>query len=255
MASSLSRTIFHLPHLARRTMPTARPFARHLTSSPHPSYDQPILISQTPPPKPADRDPNEVEEKDWEGDDFTSSGHSELLRHREARSYARLAMYEMPLLSRLSKPFRPPSRAEVLRFRYTTYFGEAHPAESKVVVEFAPRDLVSLTAAQRGKLVKMVGARFDPERGVVKMSCEMFELQAQNKRYLSDLVDRLILEAKDESDDFGDIPFDFRHYTAKLKRPKARFPKAWIMNEKRMASIREERAAFAKLFERGGVTL
>jgi len=105
-------------------------------------------------------------------------------------------MYEMPLLSKLAKPFHPPSRAEVLRFRYTTYFGEAHPAERKVVMEFAPRDLVGLTEAQRGKLIKLVGARFDPARGVVKTSCEMFELQAQNKRYLSDLVDRLILEAK-----------------------------------------------------------
>lgn len=105
-------------------------------------------------------------------------------------------MYEMPLLSKLSKPFLPPSRAEVLRFRYTTYFGETHPAEKKVVVEFAPRDLSDLTETQRGKLVKLVGARFDPSRGVVKISCEMFALQAQNKRYLSDLVDRLVLEAK-----------------------------------------------------------
>lgn len=105
-------------------------------------------------------------------------------------------MYEMPLLSKLSKPFCPPSRSEVLRFRYTTYFGETHPAEKKVVVEFAPRDLADLTGAQRGKLVKLAGARFDPRSGIVKISCEMFELQAQNKRYLSDLVDRLILEAK-----------------------------------------------------------
>ena len=65
-----------------------------------------------------------------------------------------------------------------------------------MVVEFAPRDLSGLTETQRGKLVKLVGARFDPVRGVVKISCEMFELQAQNKRYLSDLVDRLVLEAK-----------------------------------------------------------
>lgn len=63
-------------------------------------------------------------------------------------------------------------------------------------MEFAPRDLGELTETQRAKLVKLVGARFDPERGVVKISCEMFALQAQNKRYLSDLVDRLVLEAK-----------------------------------------------------------
>ncbi|RPB05189.1 hypothetical protein L873DRAFT_1825351 [Choiromyces venosus 120613-1] len=254
MASPLSRAVF--PRLLIRriiptpTLTTTRPFS----STPTPSYDHPILTSSTPPPKPAERDPNEIEEKDWEGDDFTSSGHAELLRHREARSYARLAMYEMPLLSRLAKPFVPPSRSEVLRFRYTTYLGEAHPAEKKVGVEFAPRDLADLTEGQRAKLVKLAGARFDPRRGVVKISCEMFAAQAQNKRYLSDLVDRLVLEAKDGSDDFGDIPFDFRHYTARLGRPKAQFPKAWRMDSGRMARIREERAEFAKLFEKGGVT-
>jgi len=36
-----------------------------------------------------------------------------------------------------------------------------------------------------------------------------------------------------------------------LKRPKARFPKAWRMDEGRMARIKEERAAFVKLFEKG----
>lgn len=210
MASSpsllLRTALLRLPTPLRATIPTP-PTTRPLTSTPTPSYDHPILISTTttisPPPVSKSAggggsgEPTELQEKDWDGDDFTSSGHAELLRHREARAYARLAMYEMPLLSKLSKPFRPPSRAEVLRFRYTTYFGEAHPAERKVVVEFAPRDLlVGLTEAQRGKLVKLAGARFDPARGVVKISCEMFELQAQNKRYLSDLVDRLVLEAK-----------------------------------------------------------
>lgn len=38
-------------------------------------------------------------EKDWEFDDFTSKGHSELERHREARQYARITAYEMPRLS------------------------------------------------------------------------------------------------------------------------------------------------------------
>lgn len=38
-------------------------------------------------------------EKDWEFDDFTTMGHSELERHREARQYARITAYEMPRLS------------------------------------------------------------------------------------------------------------------------------------------------------------
>jgi small subunit ribosomal protein S35 len=73
--------------------------------------------------------------------------------------------------------------------------GEEHPAESKVVLEFSPRDL-DLDRVQQSKLIKLVGARYDPGKKIVKMSCEMFEHQAQNKRYLSDLVDKLIAEAK-----------------------------------------------------------
>lgn len=73
--------------------------------------------------------------------------------------------------------------------------GEFHPAEKKVVVEFCPADL-DLTTVQQNKLKKLVGVRFNPETEIVRISCEQFEHQAQNKRYLGDLVDRLIVEAK-----------------------------------------------------------
>jgi small subunit ribosomal protein S35 len=83
-----------------------------------------------------------------------------------------------------------------LRFRYTTYMGEQHPAEKKVVLEFTPADMPNLTKIQRDKLRKLVGVRYNPETDIVKMSCEMFETQAQNKRYLGDLVDKLLEEAR-----------------------------------------------------------
>ncbi len=82
-----------------------------------------------------------------------------------------------------------------LRFRYTTYMGEFHPAEKKVVVQFCPSDL-DLTEAQQLKLKKVVGVRYNPEKDVVRMSCEMFEHQAQNKRYLGDLVEKLLAQAR-----------------------------------------------------------
>lgn len=99
------------------------------------------------------------------------------------------------LISGLVKEFVPPNEKQVLRFRYTTYMGEKHPAESKVVCEFATIDL-DLTPVQRRKLIKLAGVRYNPDKDIVHMSCEMFENQAQNKRYLSDLVDTLITEAK-----------------------------------------------------------
>ncbi len=74
--------------------------------------------------------------------------------------------------------------------------GEQHPAEKKVVMEFSPADMPDLTPIQREKLKKLVGVRYNPEKDIVKMSCEMFENQAQNKRYLGDLVDDLLKEAR-----------------------------------------------------------
>ena len=74
--------------------------------------------------------------------------------------------------------------------------GEQHPAEKKVVVEFCTGDMRDLTTAQRAKLRKVAGVRYNPETDIVKMSCEMFPSQAQNKRYLGDLINDMLREAK-----------------------------------------------------------
>lgn len=73
--------------------------------------------------------------------------------------------------------------------------GEFHPAEKKVAVEFSPEDF-GLSEVQQMKLRKLAGARYNPEKETIKMSCESFEHQAQNKRYLAELVEKLIAEAK-----------------------------------------------------------
>ena len=95
----------------------------------------------------------------------------------------------------LAKPFEPPTNDQVLRYRYTTYLGESHPAQRKVVVTFCPADL-GLPAEQELKLKKLAGVRFNPEKDEIKMSCESFDHQAQNKRYLSDQIDKLVETAK-----------------------------------------------------------
>lgn len=63
-------------------------------------------------------------------------------------------------------------------------------------MEFCTEDMHDLSPVQREKLKKLAGVRYNPETDIVKMSCEMFETQAQNKRYLGDLVDELLREAK-----------------------------------------------------------
>ena len=116
--------------------------------------------------------------------------------------------------------------------------GETHPGSKKIVLEFCTRDLRDLTEPQRIKLIKLVGPRYNPETDIVKMSSEMFETPAQNKRYLGDLVDTLIEEAKDETDMFEDVPLDFRHHKFK---PKVEFPEGWKLTREKKARLEEDR--------------
>ena len=140
-----------------------------------------------------------------------------------------------------AKPFEPPTAESPLRFRYTSYMGETHPAEPKVVVEFCTGDL-PLEPRQRLKLVKLLGPRYNPQKDLARMSCEKFQHSTQNKRYLLDLVNTLIKEAKCESaeeggkDLFDDVPVDFRHVKWK---PKLEFPEEWKMTPERLARLRE----------------
>lgn len=71
------------------------------------------------------------------------------------------------------------------------------------------------------------------------MSCESFDTQAQNKRYLADKVDELLDEARDPKDTFEDVPLDFRHHRPKT-HTQHEFPKEWIMTEERRAQLREK---------------
>ena len=165
------------------------------------------------------------------------------------------------MLGSLSKPFTPPAQATPLRWRYTTYMGEMHPAAKKVVVEFAPADLPNLNEKQRLKLVKLVGARWNPDKEIVRMSCESFETQAQNKRFLGETIAKLLAEARDpKADSFEDIPLDLRHVEnkrmqrkqkallrARLGNPNTGFPVEWRMTEERRAQIDAIRNAALEL--------
>ncbi|KAF3213323.1 37S ribosomal protein S24, mitochondrial [Orbilia oligospora] len=183
-----------------------------------------------PPSKREDDDDMDPMMWSWNATDMSSMAHDDLEEHREARKYARLAVYDMPRLSRFVKPFKVPTAAEVLRFRYTTHMGVSHPTDNKVVMECCPEDL-GLTRVQTDKLIKLCGARYNPTTKLLKFSCEMFEHQHQNKRWLSELVDKLIIEAKDDTDTFEDVPFDFRHHKFK---PQPSFPKEWRMTKEKL---------------------
>ncbi|EME83264.1 uncharacterized protein MYCFIDRAFT_211284 [Pseudocercospora fijiensis CIRAD86] len=178
-----------------------------------------------------------------------SMAHAELEQHRELREMVRLAAWEMPLLSQLAQPYEKPDKAKLpLKWRYTTYFSEQHPASRKVVCEFRISDISQLAFAkdeetrerQILKLKKLCGARLNPQSSSVKMSCESFETQAQNKRYLADTINKLIAEAKDleSGDNFEDVPLDTRHHKRKVR---LRFPKEWKMTEEKRMALEAKR--------------
>ncbi|KAJ9655930.1 37S ribosomal protein S24, mitochondrial [Neophaeococcomyces mojaviensis] len=194
----------------------------------------------------------QVPDADDEVDDsyITSIAESELEVHREVREYQRIAAWDLPLLSQFTKAYQPPQYAkEPLRFRYTTYLGESHPAAKKVVVEFKTEHIAqaaNLSEDQRTKLIKLVGVRYNPDTDLVHMSSEKFENPAQNKRYLGDLVNKIVAEAKDKKDTFKDIPLDFRHHKPRVVY---KFPDAWKMKEDRSVQSLLKRRDEVKLLE------
>ncbi|ERF68859.1 hypothetical protein EPUS_04511 [Endocarpon pusillum Z07020] len=181
------------------------------------------------------------EDDDFQADDMTTPAHAQLDLHRDMREYQRRIAWDMPLLGKFAQKFEPPPLTSPLRFRYTTYMGEVHPAAKKVVVEFCPSDLPQLTTPQqRNKLIKLAGVRYNPSRDAVKISCEKFETQAQNKRYLGDLVNKMVAEATDPTkDSFEDVPFDFRHHKPKIVHA---FPEEWKLgSEEKVRELVEGR--------------
>jgi small subunit ribosomal protein S35 len=172
---------------------------------------------------------------------MSALAHRELQQHRELREMVRLAAWEMPLLSQYTTPFRPPREDQILKWRYTTYLGETHPAARKVVVEFEPARIPDLSPEQLSKLLKIAGPRYNPSTKIIKMSTDSFETQAQNKRYLAETIDNLIAECKDpNADSFADVPLDTRHHRPK---PQYKFPEAWIMTPERRVELEAKRKA------------
>jgi small subunit ribosomal protein S35 len=172
---------------------------------------------------------------------MSALAHRELQQHRELREMVRLAAWEMPLLSQYTTPFQPPREDQILKWRYTTYLGETHPAARKVVVEFEPARIPDLTPEQLSKLLKIAGPRYNPSTKIIKMSTDSFETQAQNKRYLAETINNLIAECRDpNADSFADVPLDTRHHRPK---PRYKFPEVWIMTPERRAELEAKRKA------------
>ncbi|CAG8513827.1 11923_t:CDS:2 [Ambispora gerdemannii] len=185
----------------------------------------------------------DVEKLDeYKFDDMTSAGQEILSAQREVRKYLRKAKYELPHLKKFAEAFNPPAEKQILRFQREYLIGEKSPIKKKVKLTFSLSDLIThanLTPVQAHKFILLCGTHYNlpkwttkfnkdefPYQGELKFVCEKFPYHAQNKKYLSDLLDRLIKEAKDETDTFEDIPIDLRHI--KKRKPKLCYPKEWL---------------------------
>lgn len=128
----------------------------------------------------------------------------------------------------MRKPYKPTSQKDLLRFRMVHYQGEPHPITAKAVMTVSVPDLFAylasngkkLTSADaRRKFLLLAGPRWDVSEvigrneegevdheavqsealekglGQIKISSERFQQQAQNVKWCSDALDRMIEEA------------------------------------------------------------
>lgn len=94
-----------------------------------------------------------------------------------------------------AKPFEPPSSDQILKFKTHNYLGEGHPVERKVVLSVKVADL-KLNDQERHKLLLLSGPRYHVDTDELILSCEKFPHRKQNKKYLKDVLQRLLKESK-----------------------------------------------------------
>lgn len=160
-------------------------------------------------------------------DDISTIGHLRLQKERQMLKYYRLVANEFPKLKELSEPFTPPPASSFLTFKFTHYQGEAHPDTRKVVLTFAVKDMFGSdalpTPLARHKFLLLAGPRWKPptpefvtqwndalqagpdalealwkntdDLGSVKIASQNMPHEAQNMKWCSDVLDRMVSEA------------------------------------------------------------
>lgn len=199
-------------------------------------------------------------------DDVSTVGHMRLQKERQMLKYYRLLANEFPKLKELHVPFTPPPPSSFLTFKFTHYQGEEHPDTSKVVLTLAVKDLFDAkafsTSLAKHKFLLLAGPRWQPphtalvqrwndalaqgpdalealcqgegDLGSVKIASQSFPNEAQNMKWCSDVLDRMVSESHAEPA-LHDVPLDVRPYTSsnarggrKSRPTKHDFPKEWL---------------------------
>jgi small subunit ribosomal protein S35 len=72
---------------------------------------------------------------------------------------------------------------------------QGNPADFKVVLFVSATDLC-LNETELAVLQEMVGPRFNKNRGIIKLTSDRFPNRVENKRYLTFLLENILLECK-----------------------------------------------------------
>ncbi|KAG2226714.1 hypothetical protein INT45_001061 [Circinella minor] len=157
----------------------------------------------------------------FEFDDQTTIGHELFENIRTVRQYLRKTEYELPKLQTFAKPFEPPTSEQIVKLKTHNYLGEGHPVERKVVLSVKVSDL-KLDDKEKHKFLLLAGPRYNVDTEEFVLSSEKFPHRKQNKKYVHDVLNKLLAESKNKDDTFEDIPLN-------LAQPKKRlqFPKEW----------------------------
>lgn len=166
-------------------------------------------------------------EDDFDNDDTSSLGHLMLRDQRQTLHYLRLIEHQMPklvggshwlvhvalteiiALAAFRKPFVPPTAETPVIVRSIEYAGEQHPAAAKSTIVVPVDGLPLKNQVAIHKLKLLAGPRWTPNppadagvsgletwgNGYIKISCEDFPKPAQNLKWASDTLDRLVSEA------------------------------------------------------------
>ena len=95
-----------------------------------------------------------------------------------------------------------------LRFKTTSY-GRfllppyVSPGEHRVIVKVALSAIPFENEQEKEIFLEIVGSRYNPKKGDLQLSSEKFASRIENKRYLVDMIERLVFNAKKLAKEFA----------------------------------------------------
>ena len=95
-----------------------------------------------------------------------------------------------------------------LRFQTTSYGRfvlppHVSPGEHRVIVKVALSAIPFENEAEEEIFLDIVGVRYNPKKGYLQLSSEKFASRIENKRYLVDMIERIVLNARKLAKEFA----------------------------------------------------